>query len=499
MRPFFSDFLIQLKGIWARLDGGQRLVVLAVLGATVVGLGSIVWYAGRPSYEVVFTARTPEDMEQMQQALATANVSYQMADDGWTFTVERAKVGLATAAKNKAGLSSRSDPALGGASSIMDDAETKSFKLAQAAIAQVQSAILQLQGVASVKVTANKPRKQSAFRDRDNENKPSATVILAVKSGAQFIDIAKAASNLAASQLMIPIANIEVFSSTGAQRYRFDPDRETGGGSSDFLNLQRNMAAEKARLAQERLDQMWPGKTSVSVQVELDPLWEITSQKMLPAEPLVKTEKTSKDSTVKPQGKAADPNGSSTEVINVDKQNNETKDRTFVTEIGEKRSGRMAPDIRRMTVAVIYDKSLEKDGFNKDELIKAVKSIVGWDKKRDSDEDFSTMASEFAPIDLSAELATGPGIADIALRWGPTIGQILGVIVVVVFLKGLFKRSSRTASDSAGPMERISAAKAGETPEAAHQRMRKEIEKSITEDPAALAKLLESWLTEQKA
>jgi hypothetical protein len=29
--------------------------------------------------------------------------------------------------------------------------------------------------------------------------------------------------------------------------------------------------------------------------------------------------------------------------------------------------------------------------------------------------------------------------------------------------------------------------------------MRREIERSITNDPAALAKLLEAWLTEQKA
>ena len=48
MRQFFSDILIQMKGIWARLEGQQRLVVSAVLLATVVGLGAMVWYAGQP-------------------------------------------------------------------------------------------------------------------------------------------------------------------------------------------------------------------------------------------------------------------------------------------------------------------------------------------------------------------------------------------------------------------------------------------------------------------
>ena len=69
MRQFFSDILIQMKGIWARLEGQQRLVVSAVLLATVVGLGAMVWYAGQPSYETFFTAQNADEMKRAQQAL----------------------------------------------------------------------------------------------------------------------------------------------------------------------------------------------------------------------------------------------------------------------------------------------------------------------------------------------------------------------------------------------------------------------------------------------
>jgi hypothetical protein len=36
MRNAFQDVITQIKGIWSRLDGGQRLVVSAVTAATVV-------------------------------------------------------------------------------------------------------------------------------------------------------------------------------------------------------------------------------------------------------------------------------------------------------------------------------------------------------------------------------------------------------------------------------------------------------------------------------
>ena len=62
MRNFFNELLVQMKGIWSRLDGGQRLIVVAVLCATAVGLGGIVWYAGQPTYEVVFTATSKDDI-----------------------------------------------------------------------------------------------------------------------------------------------------------------------------------------------------------------------------------------------------------------------------------------------------------------------------------------------------------------------------------------------------------------------------------------------------
>jgi flagellar biosynthesis/type III secretory pathway M-ring protein FliF/YscJ len=495
MRNLANDTLAQVKGIWGRLDAGQRLVVSAVLAATLVGLGAIVWFAGQPSYETVYTVKSDDDIATVAQALERAGVTWKEGDSGRSFLVERSQKGKAARAIAEAGIAGADGVNIGGGLSLIEDSATKQWKLDLASRTAAANAIKQsLDGVQSASVTASVPRNKTAFRDRDAEQRPTATVVLRLRPGTSFESIAAVAASIASSQLMVPKANIEVASSTGNQRYRYDPDREAGGGgSSDFLALERRMAEDRARMAQDRLDQLWPGKTSVSVNIQLDPAWEVRSEKVLPTEPLVKSEKSKKDETTP----GADKDGAKTGggSSNVDKT------REFVTEIGERRSGKMMQEIKRMTVALTYDKSLtENKDFKPADLENVVKAIVGWDPERDKPEAFSTLVTEFAPPP-ELDAVGGPGLADIALQWGPTVGQVIGVFVVVMFLRGLFKRSGKAspAAASAAPAVRAEIPLENLPPDEQQKILRREIERSIAGDPAALAKLLETWLVEQKA
>lgn len=499
MQVFFNEILAQLKGIWTRLDAGQRLVVSAVMVATLAGLGAVVWFASQPSYETVFTARSNEEIAQFQDAMQKAGIPWRVASDGRTFSVERSNVGMANMKARESGLHGGNAPAIGGGASLIEDAETKAWRLDAATRAQTAAAISSIDGVVAVTVTASRPRQTAAFRDRDAETRPSATVVLRLKPGMPFEVVARNAASVASSQLMVPLENIDIVSATGGQRWRYDRDRDAGGGSSEFLNLQRNMSEERTRMAQERLDQLWPGKTSVAVSLELDPSWEVRSEKVVPKEQLVRSEKVSKDASTTPgKGDASDPSKAGI-------TKNETKDREFVTEIGELRTGRMAPEIKRLTVALLYDRSLDQaPGFAKDDLIKVVKAIVGWDPQRDVADAFSTLAADFAPPTEMPVDTGAPGLGEIALRWGPTVGQVFGVVVVVFFLRGLFKRvprktAARTDAFALPDPGRAPVDEENLPPEEQQKRMRREIERSIASDPAALAKLLEAWLVEQKA
>ncbi|MCA8954249.1 MAG: hypothetical protein KDE27_32370 [Planctomycetes bacterium] len=505
MAGFLNDLIVQLKGIWNRLDGGQRLVVASVMFATLAGLGAIVWFAGRPSYEAVYTATSAEDLTGAKRALEQNNIEYVPDSSGMSFLVDAAKVGLARIALREAGIMSESRDDGLGASSIIDDAETKAWKLANASIARAEAAVRNVEGVTAVNITASPARRTRAFVDKDRESRPTATVLLKLRVGSAFVTLAQTAASLTASQLGIPLENVTVTNAVGGARWRHDPDRAAGGGASEFMGQQRAMAREKMAAAQELLDQAWPNKASVLVNVELDPNWEIVSEKVLPTQELVRSEKTSKETSDQSSGSAGNRFTNSTagagDPATKNATKNETKDREFVTEIGERRSGKMAPEIKRMTVAVVYDRSLEQlDGFSKDELTRMVKTSVGWDANRDAENDFSVMPGDLPTFDPGELITSAPGALDIALDWAPTVGQVFGVIVVVLFLRGLFKRASpRAATPATSELASVPVAERNLSPEEQQKRMRREIERAIASDPAALAKLLESWLMEQSA
>src|SRR5687767_163790 len=144
MRNLINDVLTQVKGIWSRLDGGQRFVVSTVLLATIAGLCAIVWFAGRPSYETVFTAKTNDDIARVKQALQQAGISYQVGP-GRSFLVERGKIDLANLAIAEEGLIGTETPDVGGGMSLIEDAETKQWRLDAASRKQAELAIQKLE------------------------------------------------------------------------------------------------------------------------------------------------------------------------------------------------------------------------------------------------------------------------------------------------------------------------------------------------------------------
>lgn len=509
MRQFLSELQKNLMGIWARLDGGQRLVVLTVLAAATVGLGAILWFAGQPSYVNVFEAKTADELREAKQALNQSVIPFVSDETGRGLLVDRSNFGAARSALMDGNLL---DKGSGGIldSSIVEDADTRRFKLEGATRAQAEAAIAALSGVHSATVTASLP-KRNAFVSMDASSQSQATIALRLRQGASFTDVARSAASMAASQLGLPTANVEVYNAANpSQRWRYDPDRESGGGSSEFLALQRLLATERTELAQQALDALYPGKTHVQVGVDLDATWQVTNEKVLPETPYALTEDSTKDETDSSQrGKTGgDPSlvaQAANEPANSNKSVKETKKKTFHGPIGEKRTARLAPEIKRLSVALLYDPSLEQSpGFDKQKLVSVVKSIVGWDPARDDESMFSSLAGAFAPVE-ELPAAPAPGMGELAAKWGPTIGQVVGVVLVLMFLKSMMKAPTPkpvAAEPTIDPAVAAAAAAEAEAklpPEEQQKRMRREIERAIAGDPAALAKILEGWLAETRA
>ena len=504
MRVFLGELQQNLKGIWSRLDGGQRLVVGAVTGAVALGLMAMVWFASQPSYVVAFTGSSGDDMREAKRVLAQSSVQFVPDDSGRSLMVERKFYSVAQNALFEGGLiEGKQTSILEG--SFIEDAATKKWRIDNALRAIAESAVADLDGIVAVKITASRP-KRSPFRNQDAATAPRATVSLRLKPGVPFESVARAAASLASSELMVPLENVEVLNNGGArQRWRYDPNRDTGG-SSEFLSLQRRLAEERTANAQDALERLYPGKTRVVVNVELDPLWEIKTEKLLPTDPIALTDSSTKDTTenIKPVRAQGDP---SLAAIGEPQQttgsttSSETRDRTFLESRGEMRSGKFAPEIKRLSVALFYDRSLtEGVGFNQEDLENIVKRSVGYNADRDGVADeFSTLVADF-PAEQPTELVDpGPGMSDVALQWAPAVGQVLGVLLVLLFLRSLLKRNAAPAkAEASATPAAIPVAPSDLTTEEQQQHMRREIERAIATDPAALARLLENWVTEAK-
>jgi hypothetical protein len=83
-------------------------------------------------------------------------------------------------------------------------------------------------------------------------------------------------------------------------------------------------------------------------------------------------------------------------------------------------------------------------------------------------------------------------------RFGPMVGQVLAVVLVLLFLRGLLKRNTVSVARVAAPATAASPEPEVVSPDAKARQVRREIEQAIADDPASISRLLETWLTEPK-
>ena len=78
MPVFVAEFISQIKNIWAQLSGGQRLTVGAILLATVVGFGALVWVGTRPDYVAFGNQYQGAERSQLVAALEESRIDYRI-------------------------------------------------------------------------------------------------------------------------------------------------------------------------------------------------------------------------------------------------------------------------------------------------------------------------------------------------------------------------------------------------------------------------------------
>ncbi|MHC5062359.1 MAG: flagellar M-ring protein FliF C-terminal domain-containing protein [Planctomycetota bacterium] len=515
MPVFLSEVLGQMKAIWARLDGGQRMTIVAVVFAALVGMGGIVWYAGQPDYIHGITIEDPSERVRAQASLEKSGVLFKVSGD--EIQVERGDYSRAWGALAAEGITGQVDPERSdNISSVTLDSATRRDLLIAKKRDRAVHAVKKLRGVVDAYVTSDKP-KRMPFKELDEETNPSSTVTLNLAPGASFQSVARAAIASVSGALGIQEKYIKAVDARTNAIYRLDDVAGNGYSSSDFLTQQKARSRDMTFLAQQVLDRAYPGKAMVTVSVELDPNWERVSEKIQPATPaIIREEVTKNTSSDGKVGSGGDPSvaapptsgglssGSGGGPKNTTKS--DTKNRTMEPWSGTRETGKLAPDIRSLNIALVLDETIPDVANRLTEIEGLVKAAVGYSEQRVGggiDQIKTQVVPEF--IVPPPPVAPGVDFMEIAKDYAPLFGQIVAVLIVVMFLRSLLKKGStplapQLAGASSSPrgssIDEPDEEEVELSTDEQARRMRREIEKSINEDPGSISRLLEGWLAE---
>lgn len=511
MPNFLAELFSQLKGIWSRLDAGQRAILGAVLFAALAGLGAIVWYAGRPDYQPVLAAGDPAQLQAATRALDSAGILYRQ--EGGALLVEARDLGRAKSELFGAGITASAVPDLGSAlEDLVKDKSSREFKLAFTRDRHAEAQIKTISGVLAVSVMAHRPQR-SSFAALDKAERAIANVVVKVRRDESFERIARACVDAVAAATGVPQENVTV---TDAETKRsFSTSRDSGGGMDtlEFRRMQELEAAARQMRAQAWLERFFPHQAQVVVHVELDPQYRWTQRELLSDAPMLKSDSLRKGDVRNNAGGSAggDPSATAAVVgtqggtaVNGSSDKNELRERTYYDpRIGKETLGMLAPDVRQISIALAID---EAQAAKRKEIEDGVKAAVGWMAEREradgtkAPDVFSTIVTKIPQVADEPAVGTGPGALDLVERFAPVAGQALAVVLVLLFLRSLLRRGMGVRRAGGGPAAAVQEIKAENlAPEEQARRMRREIEKAIGDDPQAIARMVESWLAETKA
>ena len=496
MPPFLSEVLGQIKKIWAQLNGAQKFNVAVVLAATLVGMGAMIYFGSRPDY-VSFTAFPEGDVKAVLKALDKSSIEFRTDND--RILIDRKDLGRAkTVITREFGFSSGD----GGSGSgdfggVMEGKEARKFRLDKKARQEVERQILMLDGVNHARITWNNPPR-SAFMRSTSRSRQSAAVTIGLSSRRIFLERAPNVVDLVAGGLGVPRDRIKVLSKRG-DRYPSGLGASGGGSHWDHLSFEQEQSDRLSSMAQMALEPIFPGKTHVQVHVSLESTIESSERIILPPDPVKISEKKtkSKSSNIVRSARGSPSIGSTLQGgvanassnLGVGTESIDTTTETkYVEKLGVSKTLGLTPKIELITVSLSIDDSISD---RKDDIIALVKGAIGWDKDRD--EAITALVTDFpaepAPVEASFDLMGN------VKQYGPIAAQVLSILLVLMFLKGLLKKTRPIAvgMESAG---RTNVDDVEENPSKHAKRMRREIERAVSQDPGSVSKLLEGWLVD---
>ena len=267
-----QTFLYNIRQFFSRLPLGQKVALSVMLLGTLAILWGVAYWVGRPDYALLFGGLEMADASRVVESLNERGVSYQLRENGTAVFVPREDVyelrlhfaGEGIISDGAAGYELFDQGTLG-----MTDFMQK-LNMKRALEGELGRTITSIRQVELCRVHLVMPER-SPFRQ--NQVRPSASVVLQVAGGAQLTPsqieginalVAGAVEGLAPSDVTILDARGNMLSDPEAG----NPDLAAG---SNQLRVQQAVEARLTEKGQSMLDMMLgPGNAIVRVAASLD-------------------------------------------------------------------------------------------------------------------------------------------------------------------------------------------------------------------------------------
>lgn len=509
MNELIEKLLASLKGT----SGGTR-VIAALVGASlaaIAGLAAVV--SNRPHYALAFSGLTDHELAQVCRALSEAGIPFEQSqppgpfvlyvDEGSRSKAYMAAYGSGALDKPLEGILSES-----GVTTVFNSAEERAQGVRKREWQEMEKMLEELDFVSGARVRTSSPG-SSPLTGR-TALVPTASVTLRV-AGSDTLSPAQTGTlaNLVSRGLGIAKADIVISDQSG--RALFDGEERAGSGREvkDILAHQGEHDRRLALEANSVLEQiLGPNKARVSVSSEWDFAQSTQHSETVDKKATIiqETKTTSEKpvgsqnsttagvstNTLDPDSPSSAPAGSTAQTEPLLEKTSEEK-KEYTPSIQREDRVRLVPELKRLSVALFLDQSVQQEAVK---LEDAIKAAVGFNSERQ--DEFRAVVLPFAAI---PEVASSPAAeAAVAAEPNPMVDmltrrgiEIASAIVFLVLLLKTLKGSKKAKATATGAV-------AGDSEESGvdvELLARAQIDELLKSDPARVGEILSRWAREE--
>lgn len=502
----------------------RTFLVATVLGLSMVGFGSLIFWNQQPDYQVLFSNLTQDDAAEIVSKLKERKVPYQLSGHGGAILVPREQV-----YEVRLSLASEGLPRGGGVGFEVFDRTSlgttdfvQRLNYQRALQGELSRTIRQIKEIEQARVHIVTP-KEALFLDE--QKKPTASVLVKTRSGMALAPAqVEGIVHLVASAVegMDP-GNVTVVDTSGRILSKKNDTTFLGQLTASQLEYQRNIEEGLKKKVQGMLEEVLGfNKAIARVSAEIDfQQVDITEERFDPGTVLRSEQKNLERSTVRGGGssngkaKGSEPSVSSSSETNLSESERQNEIRNYEVSKINKRIKSPVGTVKRISVAVIVDGIHKEttDGKGKRQkqyqprspeemksLENIVKKAIGYDEERGDQIEVLNIPFNLSPFDEEGAGGKSEGWKEyLLIAYKPAVSLILAFLFIFFVVRPLLKkREVREVSVPpllARPVQPVTAAEVTEAPKGID--LREEALQLARSDPSKAAGVIKAWLREK--